>query len=285
MTLKCDWQTVLEKAEMEAIRIGGNLLKITRHRVPGIMSSCHQIEADIYFVDGNIDPQTAKVVSDNLPTIAENTIKPQTPQSFQKYRIAFSGGLSYLLAKTSKEVPNDFKQYVSELKSGSHFSIDGGYFWKENIGLGLKYSSFYSKNSLSNIYITDDSGQTRYGNMKDNINTQFIGAILYNRGYAKNRKTVWFANVSLGYIGYENAATLIDNFQISGATFGAGLDLGVDFNLAKNFYFGLGAGYTAGVLKQVKYNNGIYTQTRKLDKDNYESMNRLDLSAGLRWAW
>lgn len=288
LTLKCDWQTILEKAEIEAMKIGGNVLKITRHTLPGLMSSCHQIEADIYYVsDGaeNPIPQISNSTQDSLKNLNNQSPKSYVTLPFQKYRIAFSGGASFLIGKTGNEVPAEFKPYINELKSGSHISIDGGYFWKENIGLGLKYSSFFSKNSMSNIYITDNNGQTRYGSMSDNINTQFIGANLYNRGYSKNRKTVWFANVSLGYIDYRNDAKLIDDLKITGSTFGAGFDLGVDFNLAKNFYFSLGAGYTAGLLKQLKYSDSAGQRTIKLEKNQYESMNRIDLSAGIRWAW
>lgn len=121
--------------------------------------------------------------------------------------------------------------------------------------------------------------------MSDNINTQFIDALLYNRSYSKSRKTVWFANGCLGYISYKNKAVLIDNFTFTGENIGASLDLGVDFTLGKNFYFGLGLGYTIGALNKLKVINGVSTQTIKLEEDNYESLYRINISSGLRWAW
>jgi hypothetical protein len=286
-TMKCDYQTVLEKAKIEVQKAGGNLLKITKHTMPGIISSCHQIAADIYYVSTADENEmlTSKKQIDSLPLKTKELSKNTIIKPFRKFRISTSGGLSFLLAKTSDQVPADFRQYVKELKSGSHYSIDGGYFWKENIGLGLKYSSFYTKNSIENITVTDMNGQTRTGRLADDINTQFFGAMLYTREYSKSRNIVWFANASLGYIDYNNKATVIDNILITGGTFGGSLDLGVDFKLVKNFYFGFDLGYTAGVLTQLNYNNGIVVESKKLEKGQYESMNRLDLSAGLRYAW
>ncbi len=287
LTLKCDWKTVLEKAKLEAINAGGNILKITKHTPPGIMSSCHQINADIYYVDTTIERKIAstEIQVDSLSGQKNESVKAPLIIPFQKYRLSFNGGLSFLLAKTSDDVPADFKQYVKELKSGSHFSIDGGYFWKENIGLGLKYSSFFSKNSINDVTFEDINGQSRYGRMEDNINTQFIGAMLYNRGYSKSRNTIWFLNASLGYIAYKNNAKLVDDFMITGSTVGFGLDLGVDFKLTQNLYLGLGANYTAGALRKLTYNNGFSEQTVEMEEGSYESMNRLDLLTGLRWTW
>lgn len=49
-TTKCDFETVLKAAKVEARRAGGNLLKITVHTYPDLASSCHRITATIYKV-------------------------------------------------------------------------------------------------------------------------------------------------------------------------------------------------------------------------------------------
>lgn len=43
----CSFAVVMEKATIEARKAGGNLLKITSHKTPNPMSSCHRITADI----------------------------------------------------------------------------------------------------------------------------------------------------------------------------------------------------------------------------------------------
>ncbi len=53
-TIQCDYPLVLEKAEMESRKAGGNLVKITEHQTPDLLSSCHRITAQIYYLE-NID--------------------------------------------------------------------------------------------------------------------------------------------------------------------------------------------------------------------------------------
>ncbi len=50
LTMKgCDYPSVLERARLEARSIGGNVIKITEHKLPTTFgSSCHRIRADIY---------------------------------------------------------------------------------------------------------------------------------------------------------------------------------------------------------------------------------------------
>jgi hypothetical protein len=50
-TMVCGWNTVIDKAKMEARKAGGNAIKITQHKTPDIISSCHRITADILRVD------------------------------------------------------------------------------------------------------------------------------------------------------------------------------------------------------------------------------------------
>ncbi len=48
----CDYDTVVEKAKIEARKAGGNVVKITKHQPPNIMgSSCHRIAGIILKVD------------------------------------------------------------------------------------------------------------------------------------------------------------------------------------------------------------------------------------------
>lgn len=61
----CGWDVVMDKAKMEARKIGGNAIKITDHKPPSIMgSSCHRITAKILKVENFNDlPAAAKVDS------------------------------------------------------------------------------------------------------------------------------------------------------------------------------------------------------------------------------
>jgi hypothetical protein len=43
----CGWEDIIEKAKMEARAAGGNSIKIVKHTLPNIWSTCHRITANI----------------------------------------------------------------------------------------------------------------------------------------------------------------------------------------------------------------------------------------------
>lgn len=42
---KCNYEVALDKAKLEARNIGGNAIKITRHKKPDLWSTCHRLDA------------------------------------------------------------------------------------------------------------------------------------------------------------------------------------------------------------------------------------------------
>lgn len=51
LTFDCSYETVIKLAEAEARKLGGNMLKITVHRLPDIVvSACHRIRGKVYRV-------------------------------------------------------------------------------------------------------------------------------------------------------------------------------------------------------------------------------------------
>ena len=47
----CNYEVVLQKAKEEARKAGGNAIKITEHKKPDILSSCHRIKFNILFIE------------------------------------------------------------------------------------------------------------------------------------------------------------------------------------------------------------------------------------------
>jgi len=56
-TMDCSYEIMVDKAKLEARKIGGNAIKITKHLKPSAKSSCHQIEAKILYLENlnNVD--------------------------------------------------------------------------------------------------------------------------------------------------------------------------------------------------------------------------------------
>lgn len=205
-------------------------------------------------------------------------------ENYQHFRIAINGGYSYQTAKIAESVPSDFKNYISELKSGYHFGGELTYYFTEPLGFGLKYYLFKSSNSLDNIYLEDTDGNRTYGKMSDDLTISFIGPSFSTRLLSHDKKNAFLMNLSLGYMGYSNDKVIIDKYKMTGSTMGLSFDIGYDIGLSENLSLGFQISYLTGTLFEYDWNDGIKTETIKLEKGEYESLNRIDFSVGLRFS-
>jgi hypothetical protein len=203
---------------------------------------------------------------------------------YPRFRAAINGGWSYRTAKITSNIPSDLKGYVEDLKSGYHYGIDLGYFFTEHVGLGLRYSTFRTKNEIDNVYVTYPNGSSRYGKMSDDISVNFIGPLLNTRLISKNKKNGLFLNFGLGYMGYKDESELVsENFTIKGSTLGLCWEVGYDIGLSDKISIGFQLSLMQGVLSEYEISNGQQTQTIELEKDEYENLSRIDISVGLRF--
>jgi hypothetical protein len=202
---------------------------------------------------------------------------------YKHFRIALNGGYGYRTNKMSSTIPSDFSEYSKKLKNGYEFGGDLTYYFTEPLGIGIKYSSFKASNSMSNIYIEDSNGNRRYGNMSDNIGISFIGPVFSMRFLNKNKTNALLMNVALGYMGYKNKYTVVDPYELTSSTTGIAYDIGYDFTLSSNLILGVQLSAISGVLTGYKLYDGSTTQNIELQKENYEGLNRLELSLGLRF--
>jgi hypothetical protein len=204
--------------------------------------------------------------------------------NYQHFRIAINGGYSYQTAKIAESVPSDFKNYIKELKSGYHFGGDLTYYFSEPLGFGFKYYLFKSSNSLDNIYIEDVDGNRTYGKMSDDLTISFIGPTFSTRLLNHDKSNAFLMNISLGYMGYSNDKVIIDNYKMTGSTMGLSFDIGYDIGLSENLSLGFQVSFLTGTLFEYDWNDGTKTETIKLEKGEYESLNRIDFSVGLRFS-
>lgn len=63
-TVDCDYPVIIEAAKKEARKYGGNVLKIVEHQTPGLASTCHQITAQIFYVENIADMSFADTTED-----------------------------------------------------------------------------------------------------------------------------------------------------------------------------------------------------------------------------
>jgi hypothetical protein len=202
--------------------------------------------------------------------------------NYQQFRIAVNGGYSYRTGKINDNTPSDFRDYAKKLKSGYHLGADVAYYFTEPLGVGLKAYVSKASNSVDNIYIQDIYGNTSYGKMSDDITITFIGPTFSTRLINAYKSNAAMFNFSLGYMGYLNDNVVVKNYKITGSTIGLALDAGYDIGLTDNLSLGFQISIITGVMTQYDINDGSTVQHFKM-KDNYESLNRIDLSVGLRF--
>lgn len=202
---------------------------------------------------------------------------------FPRFRFTLQGGWSYRLAKVADDIPAAFKQYYKNLKPGFNLGADAGYFFTQEIGVGLKYAYYHAGNELSGVSVTDESGQTRTGLMKNQINIHYIAPAFYYRFATESDKLVFLAGASIGYLRYIDNGVLVDSYNLTGGTVGLGFEFGADYMITEHFAIGANIGLIGGSLSKVKMDNGTTQQEIELEEDNRENLSRLDLSAGVRW--
>jgi hypothetical protein len=92
----CDYDVVIEKAKTETRKAGGNALKITKHSLPDIWSSCHRITADVLKVE---DIENYAVSAEPSETdsalIGADYANYKYKDEFPHFRFALDGGWQY----------------------------------------------------------------------------------------------------------------------------------------------------------------------------------------------
>jgi len=91
-------------------------------------------------------------------------------------------------------------------------------------------------------------------------------------------------NLSLGYMGYSNDKVIIDKYIMTGSTIGLSFDIGYDIGLSDNLSLGFQLSFLTGTLFEYDWKDGTTTETINLEKGEYESLNRIDFSLGLRFS-
>lgn len=205
-------------------------------------------------------------------------------ENYQHFRIAINGGYSYQTAKIAESVPANSKDYIKKLKSGYHFGGDLTYYFTEPLGFGIKYNLFKSSNSLDNLYVEDMDGNLTPVEISDNLTITYIGPTFSTRMLNHDKSNAFLGNISLGYMEYSNNRVLGDKYKMSGSTLGMALDIGYDIGLSENLSLGFQVSFLTGTLFKFSMNDGTTTQTIKLKESEYESLNRIDFSVGLRFS-
>ncbi|MBL4658028.1 MAG: hypothetical protein JKX73_08520 [Flavobacteriales bacterium] len=267
---------------------------VVTNTLDSIECKIEKLSADTFYIvlrKGNVEvkekierSKVSHFIVDYKNAIPE--VKPPIePTSYPKVRIAIAGGMSNLIGRVPNNIPQEYIPYVQELKSGNFFGADISIYESEHIGMGVKYSMFQTSNQLNDVSFVDSTGATIYGLLKDDITVQYIGPALAIRHTLPRGSAYFVSHLSIGMLSYVNDATVIDKIKLSGKTVAFSGDVGLDFQILDGLYFGLVAGVTFGVLKELKVEADGIVDILDLSELEYSNASRIDLGIGLRYFW
>jgi outer membrane protein W len=188
---------------------------------------------------------------------------------FSRGRLAFTAGWSTRTARFADGLSAADKEYLKNLKNGLNISLDAGYFFTEMYGIGFKYDLFHSST-------------TAWG-FKETVSITYAGPTFAMRVYDRTKSNCLYINYSIGYMGFANkAAAGGQSGTLTGNTVGLVFDIGYDIAISKDWSFGIQLSSLSGVLTEINKTVNAYTEKIKLEKGEYEGLQRLKLSVGLR---
>lgn len=242
--------------------------------------------------------QQGKITPGNIPTQQVKTFQYNvlpTDSIFLKLRkslISGSGtglytsatvGLGYLLAPLPNgSIPDFYKEYLKELRSGTSYHLNAFYFFNERIGLGIHYARFNTNNSVDRIIVYTPN-DTLIGPLSDNITTNYFAPTFYLKFGDTKQPILPMIAVGFGYTNYVNHASFAIPLKITSSSVGLHflgiLDINMGYNLALSLKGGIYSGsFTKAEVTDV--NAGI---TRIVTSTEPENISRADLHIGLRY--
>lgn len=178
-------------------------------------------------------------------------------------------GYAWRTAKTAEGLSAQEKEYVKGLKNGINFDISAYYHLKNEIGIGLKYSSFSANsNGVISVISPQDGTENIAVSTKDNIS--FIGPALIYSNFNLETKHKLYYDLALGLITYTSKT---ENVKLSGSNLGLDSNIAYQYAVTPQIYIGPKLGYTVGTLTKMKMSG----QTFDLG-DNKEGLGRVSLS-------
>jgi hypothetical protein len=223
---------------------------------------------------------------DRIVTLTDGTIL-----SGNHIRFSFSGGPSFLVAsnKRVKEMARimgltqqESDKYDNQLKSGWSGSGSCHYLIHGKTGIGIDYRYFTT--GASEWVTINLQGVNKYNaEIMEDMRVSYLGpSLLTTLPLGKSKRWMIVSSLSAGLMLYQDEASLLQsNVILKGKALGAEFDADIEYFLTRKISLGAGFRLFSSRLKKVTYITGSSETTIKLDKDQYENVSTVDLTARL----
>lgn len=210
--------------------------------------------------------------------------KKSTPPAL-RWQIGIQDGIGLMLAK-DKDTDRD---YHNLLKWGNHYGADIHYLLNHSIGVGIKYSGFFTSADSYQIVDPRDGLTYRCVNMKDRIYINFIGLSFYTQQYLPDSDKFRMAfGSAFGFAYYRNEIEFdyfLVNHLLKANSFGCNLELSFEYVPLSWMSIGaylscFGAWFREGTLTNYYESKTMIFKNAQMNNINAL---RLDLSIGIKF--
>ncbi len=223
-----------------------------------------------------------------------NGKKTASPVSFERIRVGISGGPGYLIASSKKAeeamvgmglTSGQAKSYYKDLKTGIIANSDITFLFTPEYGAGLRYKFLDTYGNLEGFFDPQDGVNLIYTTYSEHIYVNYFGASYFSQKKTGRQNAFSLSSeISFGLAVYRNEAEYVNScLLLTGKNIGMDASFGLEYFITKNFSAGADLSVFYSSLRKIRITDGTSTTTIKLDKDNYENLSRIELSAGIRY--
>ena len=294
-TVGCDSLSVISLMKRKARGAGANVILLTDIAKPGFKSTCWQFRGVAYRVD-SLDARIAAtnksvVMTDQRAVATNQGVAATSPDTirmvygddgnFSRLSVGVFGGCGWRLNKLDGSMKELHKELYTNIRLGSNFGASIAYFFSRNQGMRFSYTGI--KSSASVLAINFETGQIADYKMRHAVD--YFGLSYTRRDFSKNRKWIFEGSVGIGYMGYEERETVLNDFMTTtGATVVAEYNFEAKYCFDENWSAGIGLSLLSGVLSTVEYNENGIRRTITIPAGKEIGLSYLNISLGLTYS-
>lgn len=193
--------------------------------------------------------------------VGNDIIKLQ--QSKSGVLFSFDYAYSLRLGEVDGSIPSSI---AKQLKNGTSFTAQFGYFYANTAGFGLIYNR-HSTHAVSTTSSIDDK-----------VIISYVAPVFYFQNASDMNKAVFTSGFSIGYLGFnEKLSSPQGGFNLKGSSLGVGLHAYIGSQVNDVVRLSFKASFIAGSLSSVVING----QSVQLPEDQRENLSTLSLGASI----
>jgi len=219
----------------------------------------------------------------------------EKPDSTGRFRGSIQGGFAYLTGNTDVAEDDlivqgsseeEAKSYYKDLKTGYQGNITIYYRIAKDLWLGGSYKGFFTTSNIMTSLHADDI-HLYYGEVSERYFVNFAGAsILSSSRFGKDKRFGVYSAFTIGPAFYRDEAELMNQqVLIQGTTLGTDLILGLEYFIKPRLSVSIGTSLFMGKIKKYTVTTASTSNEVTLDKENYDNLSRIDVSAGIVFYW